>query len=160
MMLVCEFLLRNLVYLKSCWCLTLLPREGVGGAQKAEHLIHHVGVVDGLLTCLLHLLHHLLLAPRLLALLLLALGVLPRQLRQALLVLLLRLCLRPLGAHLVPQLLLLRQTQLLCLQAPPVLLETQTKINKQINKTQQHRINHSPNIKKESPSTNTGQIGF
>lgn len=116
-----------ITYLKPCWCLALLARERVGGAQEAEHLIHHVGVVDRLVARLLHLFHHLLLAACLLTILLLSLSVLLGQLCHTLLMHLLGLCLRPLGAHLVAQLLLLRQAHLLRLQAPPVLREKQTK---------------------------------
>lgn len=72
-------------HLKASWGLPFLTRERTGGPQEAEHLVHHVGVIDRLRAGLLHLLDHLLLPPSLLLLLLLPLSVLFGQLSQTLL---------------------------------------------------------------------------
>lgn len=72
-------------HLEAGGSLSLLAWEGAGRAQEAEHLVHHVRVVDRLQASLLHLLHHLLLLASLLLLLLLPLGVLLGQLGQTLL---------------------------------------------------------------------------
>lgn len=72
-------------HLKASGSLSLLAWQRAGRPQEAKHLVHHVGVVDGLQTGLLHLLHHLLLPANLLLLLLLSLSVFFRQLGQTLL---------------------------------------------------------------------------
>lgn len=72
-------------HLKASRSLSLLAWQRAGRPQEAKHLVHHVGVVDGLQTGLLHLLHHLLLPANLLLLLLLSLSVFFRQLGQTLL---------------------------------------------------------------------------
>lgn len=65
--------------------MTLLTWERARGPQKAEHLVHHIGIVDRLQTGFLHLFNHLLLFASVLSFLLLSLCVLLGQLGQALL---------------------------------------------------------------------------
>ena len=76
----CLFNLFFSAHLKASGGLSLLAWQRARRPQEAKHLVHHVGVVDGLQTGLLHLLHHLLLPANLLLLLLLTLSVLFRQL--------------------------------------------------------------------------------
>lgn len=83
-------------------------------AQEAKDLIHHVRMVDGLLLLPLHLLQQLLLSPGLLPLLSLSVLLLLDQLNQALLMLPVRLRLRPLRRHLVQEPLFFSQTLALC----------------------------------------------
>lgn len=78
-------------------------------SQEAKDLVHHVRMVDGLLLLPLHLLQQLLLSPGLLPLLSLPVFLLLDELNQALLMLPVRLSLRPLRRHLVQEPLLLRQ---------------------------------------------------
>lgn len=72
-------------YLKATGGLALLAWQAARSPQEAEHLVHHVGVIDGLVAGPLHLLQELLLPPGLLLLLQLPLRVLAGQLGQALL---------------------------------------------------------------------------
>lgn len=82
--------------------------------EEAKDLVHHVGMVDGLLLVPLHLLQQLLLPAGLLPLLSLSLLLLLGKLVQTLLVLPAGLGLGPLRRHLVQEALFLQQTLLLC----------------------------------------------
>lgn len=72
-------------YLKATGCLALLAWQATRSPQEAEHLVHHIRVIDGLVADSLHLLQQLLLPPSLLLLLQLPLRILTSQLGQALL---------------------------------------------------------------------------
>lgn len=115
-------------YLKSSRSLSVLVGQRSRVPQEAEHAVHHVRVVHGLLLLPLHLLQQLLLPAGLLLLLALPLLLLLGQLDQPLLVLPLSLRLGPPRRHLVPQLLLLGEALALSLLA---VLQLQVKVHRQ-----------------------------